>query len=147
MLCRLCVSTIFSPVPLAVSPPPLFCVGGVREEGEAAACAAEDEDPLDAATGPLLVATAMVEEEEEEASCAGRSKLLSPILSSSSRVERSSKQSWTPPEPAAATVVELAIDADTVDEVREELLQTGSAMEEGLQLLSAWGWLPWAPFS
>lgn len=89
----------------------------------------------------------MVDEEEEEASCAGKSKLLSPILSSSSRVERSSKQSWTPPEPCVVTVVEFAVDADTVDGVREELLQTGSAMEEGLQLLSAWGWPPWAPFS
>lgn len=134
MLCRLCVSTIFSPDPLAVSPP-LFCESEEREEGEAG-CAAEDEDPLEA-VGPFVVATTMVDEEEEEASCAGRSKLLSPILSSSSRVERSSKQSWTPPEPAAATVVELAVDADTVDAVREELLQTGSAMEEGLQLLSA----------
>lgn len=144
MLCRLCVSTIFSPDPLAVLPP-LFCESEEREEGEPG-CAAEDEDPLEA-VGPLLVATTMVEEEEEEASCAGRSKLLSPILSSSSRVERSSKQSWTLPEPAAATVVELAVDADTVGAVREELLQTGSAMEEGLQLLSAWGWPPWAPFS
>lgn len=122
---------------------PLCCEGEVREAGDAVRTATEE---LFEEAGPLPTT---VEEEEEEASCAGRSKLLSPILSSSSRVERSSKQSWTAPDdPAGADVDELAmVVVDAAGAVREELLQTGSAMEEGLQLLSACGWPPCAPFS
>lgn len=125
---------------------PLCCDGEVREEGEAGCVLPVEAAPLEEVRP--LAAAATVDEEEEEASCAGMSKLLSPILSSSSRVERSSKQSWTPE--AAVPPEELtAVTAEPAAAVREELLQTGSAMEEGLQLLSACGWPPWVapPFS
>lgn len=87
-----------------VAPP-----GGVGVPGgtppEAAGAAAPDEE---GGVGPLPLGM--------------RLKLLSPILMSSSRVERSSKQSWT--------LGPLGSEA-----IRGEL--TASAMDEGLQLLSA----------
>lgn len=144
--CKLCVSTILMPEGplLAVVPPLCCCPGEAREEGEAGCVLPVEARPL-AVAAPATV----VEEEEEEASCAGMSKLLSPILSSSSRVERSSKQSWTPEEGAGATTTVAPPEEElttVVDAGREEeLLQTGSAMEEGLQLLSACGWPPWVP--